>query len=278
MTITIRRNNTNVEGIVINNNGYMFTIGPKNGVGKLYQPGTRGLVVDDSVTARTTMEGRPVFSISGSSPAHQVQYPTSRGYATAWVNNNNRVQAQTCVPADHYGMDDLILTWANNDPNYFALLPVSRDIYDIDASRWGDKPISGTYELLNSGGARGIITPNTTIYKWEAHVIISYKYKQSGQMTRVNLNNAVKAVYIPRVTSGGTYAIHQLSKIKHYSNPDSSLPVMQEYIYFRLENSTNLPGGTILAYPVIIWGDKYYTDDSLSPTFSVQTKFCFKND
>ena len=272
MTITLRTSNVNREGLIIDNQGYLPTIGMKNGYGKLYQPGTRGLVVNDSAQ----ISNRPCISTYvSSSNKPTVRYPSTYGYATAWVEGSN-VYAQSAVPTDHYGIDDTLKYWANIDLNYYALLPVSKDSYGIDTSRWGDKPVSGTYDLVNSGGARALITPNKTIYKWEVHVMISQR-RGLYTGTMPDLPTCIKAVYIPRVTSGGTYVIHGVPLAKTFSNSSAPSSVLYQYTYYKLEMTVDLAGGTILAYPVIIWGDRYFSIDQ-QPEIYVQTDFCFKND
>lgn len=262
MAITVRQNNQNRVVYAFDKNGYMYTVGPKNGIGKLYQPGTRGLVVDDTAGS----DNRPYFVLRSS---NRRVTDTRYGYFAKWTTNQSTVQYQTGGYSDNWGLDDLIL----QNPNYLNsswLFPctISAFSYAIDDSRYGDKPITGTYSLFNQNTWRFLQLPNTNIYKWEVHVVLT-----AGSFTSPTMLRAFD-VYLPYIqhysTPQASYGYVKLNRIMDTSVDGSFTKIA----YFSREMSVNLYNGAVMNFPVLYYDGN--TSDNIR--YDVQTKFCFKND
>ena len=257
MAITYVTNGVAQDVYCFGPSGYMYTIGPKNGIGKLYQPGTRGLVIDDSAKS----DYRPNLTIKSSD---NKVLNTGYGYFAKWTNNQRSVQTQSGGYSENLGLENLILNdSAYAQAKWYFPCTISEFSYDIDDSRYGDKPILGQYELINSGTYRVLNLPNTTIYKWEAHVVISTDYWSPNSL------NTFEA-YVPYYNSQeGQYKYIKLYREKIVDVSGSPW----KYAYFSKEISTNLYNSSIMVFPVL-----YYTASAdENRRFYVQTKFCFKD-
>ena len=257
MAITYASNGSVKEVYCFGPSGYMYTIGPKNGIGKLYQPGTRGLVIDDAANSAE----RATFTVKSTNG--QVAN-TTMGYFAKWTENQRTVKTQTGGYSENLGLESLILNdSAYAQAKWYFPCSISAFSYDIDDSRYGDKPILGTYELINSGGYRAINIPNTIIYKWEVHVVVATDYTFSAGL------NSFEA-YLPYYNSQqGDYNYVKLNMVRRVDTTGSPW----KFVYFSKEVSTNLYNSSIMMFPVI-YSTSSSSDDR---TYRVQTKFCFKD-
>lgn len=275
MSIYMDQNGTMGETLCTDHTGYFYTIGRPNGLGKIHQPGTRGRIIDDGKPFR------PAFTFhSNSSGDIVVRYPTD-GYGAAWAEGTSlqsmTLRKQSYVNNDYYGMGDIIKETCLEDPNYLFVMPVpvTGTTYERDSSRYGDKPINGTFDLWNDNSLRGLITPsNTTIYKWEVHTVI-VKYWRYNGIQGHHIDSSVLRAYVPYYYNNQWYNV-QLERAHVYRTP-SSKPGGIEYIYFRKEFSVNLYSRTNIFYPVF-WMVPYDFSADPTPYYTVQTKFCFKAD
>lgn len=243
-------------------NGYMYTIGQKNGVGKLYQPGTRGLVVDDC--ASTAADGwRPTLIIKPNQQAGTI----SRGYAAKWSDDGRTIHHQSSGCPDTWGLDSLILYDGAHSTNFYWYFPRTITLfnYGLDYSRYGDKPVIDNYELVHGGtnNYRCLNIPNATIYKWEAHVVLTWRLNAMAGGDIESLE-----VYIPYYNNSTTANFVKLDKIQ-FNNVTGAT---WKFSYFAKEMSSNLYNGAILNFPVI--HTSYKPSDNFD--MEVQTKFCFK--
>ena len=261
MAITIYENGAQRDVYLFRNDGYMYTIGPANGTGKLFQPGTRGKVFDDVALS----ERKPTFRLKASGEYFNTRV-IGNGYFAKWYDNN-RIYTQSNAPyTDNLGMDSIISS-DSEAMNVVWLYPctISEFNYVIDDTRWGNKPNPGVFSLYNDYPYRFLDINDSLIYKWEAHVSVTWD----------NLvNSTVKDVYIAYLaTNSSTYVIRHLAKVKQLSyieNVDE-----YGYAYFAGEYSQNVQM-TAIIFPILRLTT--YASNLTSTNFTVQTKFCFKND
>lgn len=267
MAITKIENGQQVPLHVFAPNGYMYTVGPRSGVGKLYQPGTRGLVVDDCAKSGN----RPNFTWTYRSQSQDwISRNMDNGYFAMWTENGNQVVAQPNAPyTDTLGLASDIIQDLNSKWLFPTEIPSSAFYYTIDDSRYGDKPISGPYSLLNDT-YRALLLPNVTIYKWETHVVVATNSSDVRNM------NHVLNVYVPYVRNIDTPPlVWAYKKLVLTKTKDTGT---WKYRYFSGEFSQNLPTGTGISYPVIQVTDPAFAVQSQGSTTYVQAKYCFKND
>lgn len=240
----------------------MYTIGPKSGVGKLNQPGTRGLVVDDGSFSSQRPSFQLVATTHGDTPYKCVG---DNGYFFEEVDGDGDLYREQSAPyTDDLGLTSMMSVYKNS----YWVFP--RDIgsftYAWDDTRYGNKPAGlNVLDYWNRSGLRAIKNP-TQINKWEAHVVIS-SLKSSLFDPPSTL---VAGVYVPYVAGGTRYGYYALQEISSGTSPAG-----RNIRYFMREVSSNLPSNSTLFYPVF----------RLSPStqfekvpVSVQTKFCFKAD
>ena len=258
MAITVRQNNQNRVVYAFRNDCYMYTVGPKNGVGKLFQPGTRGLVVDDCIIS----EGKPRLTIRSS---NNLVYDTSYGYFAKWTENGNTIRTQSGGYSENWGMDNLILNdYDYNNAKWYYPGTITSFNYDIDTSRYGDKPILGDYALINGSTYRNISLPNKIVYKWEVHVVLSTTYWNNNVFGGIS-------VYLPYYdNSSGVYTYTALNQIQVNNIQGTDI----HFAYYAKEISTNLYNSSIMNYPVL----RRSASSDTNFTIYVQTKFCFKDD
>ena len=263
MAITIYENGAQREVYLFRNDGYMYTIGPANGTGKLFQPGTRGKVFDDVAMSARKPTFRMAYNTSGD---YYYTRNVGNGYYAKWYDDV--IHNQSTAPyTDNLGFDSIIRN--DYDPlNAVWLFPcnITEFSYIIDDTRWGNKPTPGTFSLYNTNPYRFLDTNDTMIYKWEAHVSVTWD--------NFTNNSAVTDVYVAYLASNSsTYNIRQLTKIKQLDfreNVDR-----YGYAYFAGEYSQNVRM-TAIVYPVLRLNT--YATEFTRANFTVQTKFCFKDD
>lgn len=270
MAITEIINGRQVPKYVFHRSGYMYTIGPKNG-GKLYQPGTRGLVVDDVAKS----SGYPRIRFRKSNNVYIIN-GMDYGYFAAWTDDNSSVRTQSQIYTDpsYLGLKNLILHYPNDTEALNQVWCFPKEVtafdYQLDDTRWGSKAIRGEYNFYNDGGVRGVGIPNQTVYKWEAHVVISCQYQFAYAFENIPF------VIIPYLVNGNwTYTFltktHEITGGSDHSYNDRAV------LYYSGEFSQNLNGGTGVMFPVIV-AKPGQSQNLQNGVFNVQTKFCFKDD
>lgn len=254
---------------VVDSNGYMFTVGPKNNSGKLWQPGTRGIVYQDAKFTSTTNDLAQFRVRTVNTNLQWRTVNTADGYYSIAYNSGVYRQIND---GDLLGMGDIIRQDDGNGTVYLFPYAQTRGSYGLDPIvRSGDKPISGTFDLSNTGIFRHLqVTGN--VNKWEAHVCIKANTTYNGLIMR----NSVEDMYINTYNQNTqSFKAYKLTRIKYVANTESNGWCV---LFYSGEFSTNLLTRTYFFFPVI----RFYPagEDSEMPniTFYVQTKFCFKAD
>lgn len=253
----------------IDENGYMLTVGLRNGEGKLHQPGTRGIVYQD---AKLTSSSSDLAQFRVRVVNTNLQWRTvntADGYYSIAYNSGVYRQIND---GDLLGMADIIRQDDGNGTVYLFPYEQSRGSYALDPIvRWGDKPVQGPFDLSNTSIFRHLQV-SCNVYKWEAHVCIKVQTTYNGLILR----NSVEDVYI-NVYNENTqsFTAHRLGRVKYVANTDSNGWCV---LLYSGEFSSNLLTRSFFFFPVI----RFYPagEDSEMPniTFYVQTKFCFKDD
>ena len=170
-------------------NGYFFTVGPSNG-SKLYQPGTRGLVVKDSSLGNFPTVSTIAFRLKDNSTSSR-WWPTttsySSGYASmAYTSYSTGAQSihKQLSTVSTLGMDSFLQTTANSyddgtDAPFF-LFPckTTTSDYGINASRWGDKKVNGDIYLVNDDSGEystRYVHVEASVYKYEIYTVVSVR-------------------------------------------------------------------------------------------------------
>lgn len=265
MAITTRINGTLKTRYIFRKDGYMYTVGPRSGVGKLNQPGTRGLVIDDThLSAR-----RPGFKMTRAPSSFMGNYVVgdhANGYYAVCADNTKEIHYQTQAPSQEtFGLETSIKNTYALPYLWLFPKPITNFNYAWDSSRYGNKPAGlNNINYWNDSGLR-CLQNSEAIYKWEAHVVVS--------CATSFLRDAIAAVYIPYLRGGAsTWQYARLTSIYEGSATTSN----SYYKYFMVEVRTNLPANSAVLYPVIVINGSN-SGFTTTNTF-VQTKFCFKAD
>lgn len=257
---------------------YMYTVGPPNGLGKLYQPGTRGIVFDDRKQSVSSI----MFKLTSQTGSYASSYTcdsttfNSSGYFSIYPNSSwtGLVYQDTAWNGHDFGLYNEIMGGDGNRAAIFPRHTANIADYTFDHSRWGDKPVGGSFDIWNEASIRGLVTPSDrTIAKWEAHVVLS-RYIMPASSSQFGSIRSVRIPITKNPTSANpTYTNVTLNETYEY------IPNYNGYAfrYYSGEFTANLPATTWLLAPVFIlqnagdatWRDTYYM---------VQTKFCFKAD
>ena len=252
---------------IVSNRGIPYTVGPANGTGKLYQPGTRGLVVSLAPGGYFYMNQSRMDS-----------YRNTYGYSFADISGTSTLVCPGCN-SDFYGLASIAKSWLDQNKCFFFPIPMTGQTFSLDTSRWGNKPVQGTYSIWNESGMRGFSTPSVTIYKWEIHVwIVQGRGSLSVDAQPTQLaTELVQNVYVPYFYNN-TWNYVTLDKGRSFiNNPNGSTRYFSSYVYFSKELSTNLYGGTHMFAPCI--ATNWVSDSMTIPIdYAVCVKYSFKTD
>lgn len=271
-----------------NNNGYFFTVGPKNG-NKLHQPGTNGIVVTDATLETFTPTG-PIISFGfrqNSSTSRWWPTVTSSiatGYGsmayTSYSTGAQTIHKQSST-INTLGMDSFIMTSANSyddatdSPFFIFPCKCNKSDYAINASRWGAKKVTGSIYLVNdnSSGTDSVryVHVEDSVYKLEVYTIVTVQ----GGLSLLNVVSQFTNAYVPYMDNNATWQYVPMS-ILHTGTVAASSTTGLGYRLFGVESSRNILTRGNYFFPVFRVSD---TSPMLYDIgFKVQTLFCFKAD
>lgn len=262
--------------------GYFFTVGPPNG-SKLYQPGTRGLVVKDNTLGNFPTISTISFRLKDNATSSRwwpTVTATSSGYAsmayTSYSTGAQTIHKQLSTVST-LGMDSFIQTTANSfddaSDNPFFLFPCKTSVsdYGLDASRWGDKKVTGDVYLINDNSGEystRYVHVEDSVYKYEMYTVLSVRDSPNVAGVVSKFTNA----YACYMDNNAAWHYVTLSLLKEGSIDYGN--VCTKFRLFGIESSQNVLTRGNYFFPV------FRVSDTASALFDVlyrvQTVFCFK--
>ena len=262
-------------------NGYFFTVGPKNG-SKMYQPGTRGLIVKDSSLGNFPTVSTISFRLRDNSTSSRwwpTTTATSSGYASmAYTSYSTGAQSihKQLSTVSTLGMDSFIQTTANSFDDAsdapFFLFPcmTSTSGYGLDASRWGDKKVTGDVYLINETGdySTRYVHVEDSVYKYEVYTVVSVR----DDARVAGVVNKFTNAYACYMDNNAAWHYVTMSLLKEATIEYGG--VVTKLRLFGIESSQNVLTRGNYFFPVFRVSN---TASALwDVTFRVQTIFCFK--